>query len=82
MSTTNLLALLSAYLWIQGGLGWAEWHEVKHGLKLTVLGKLVIVLASPFFTGVSIVATILQEANLHLAQPLRDAWNRRKGIGR
>jgi len=82
MTTTNLLLLLlAAYLWFQGGLGWAAWHELKGGLKLTLLGKSIIVAASPIFTAISFGAMALEGFNVNVLQPWRDWRNRRKGIG-
>lgn len=53
--------LVVAYLWIAGGLGWVYQHESRKKVTFTKLGRVMVVLLSPFLTLVSAVLFLVNK---------------------
>lgn len=80
MTMAGWLVAAIWYLWITGGLGWIESHEVKEDTKFTVAGKAIVMVFWPLMAGISAGWTLYEDLK-ELAAAVWDYVKEKKDDG-
>ena len=55
----EVMAILVAYLWFAGGLGWVQAYELKKEREMNLLPKVIVVMFFPALFAVSAVEDLI-----------------------